>query len=520
MTANINSLTLLSEWVDDHSKEFEVIAQKRNADAPLADRALEIVRQFIIERKLILYGGQAIDFALRLKGSQIYPKHQTPDYDFLSPQSVSDSYELADRLVAAGFPNVGAIPAIHVQTMRVATDFIYVADISYTPQSVFDSLPTVSYAGMRVLHPDYQRTDMHLAFCFPFNNPPREDIFHRYQKDLKRFRLFQEFYPITTGDALAVQQDVSGASESQAITVEVDLSQVAVHGFAGYALIRDAFEELEEAARSSGVSADVLTAARALVDKGPSLEIKVTAVTNSHLATVSFVPPVASTRLALATPWPDEVVADIVRLTKGKVQWFAPYMDSRPLMARITRPRVTDAGIDVFSTHNSFLAVSKVISRDGVKITVASPQYILLSLLYEAHVASANLRDLYIQYYIATLDLIEGGDLLIAALRKEGGGPDVADNVYRNFIESSPFGLPIQTIGNTNHNSSYRIRLAQSAQRVGDDLTNLPNPANTPTRYYPSSQHTSREHPSFDCEVNIDFQRRGQPIERLLKNHK
>ena len=121
----------LSAWVSERSADFEAIAQKVDADAPTADRALEIVRSFIAERKLVLYGGQAIDFALRLKGSGIYPDYQTPDYDFYSPQSVDDAYDLAERLAAEGFKNVGALPAIHVQTMRVKTDFIFVADISY-----------------------------------------------------------------------------------------------------------------------------------------------------------------------------------------------------------------------------------------------------------------------------------------------------------------------------------------------------------------------------------------------------
>ena len=221
-------LAQLAQWVDDRGKEFEVVAQVCDADAPVADRALEIVRKFIIERSLILYGGQAIDFALRLKGSQIYPDHQTPDFDFFSPQSVDDAYDLVDILQAAGFTNVGAIPAIHVQTMRVKTDFIYVADISYTPRIVFDSLPTVSFAGMRILHPDYQRTDMHLAFCFPFNNPPREDVFHRFSKDLTRFRLFQKYYPITSG--VELNAEVTGGTTPTAI--EVDLARVAIHGFA------------------------------------------------------------------------------------------------------------------------------------------------------------------------------------------------------------------------------------------------------------------------------------------------
>ena len=235
------SLSGLAAWVDGRAKDFEVIAQERNADAALADRALEIVRQFIVKRGLILYGGQAIDFALRLRGSQIYPDHQTPDYDCFSSQSVDDAYDLADALVAAGFPNVGAIPAIHAQTMRVAVDFVYVADISYAPPAVFASFPTVSYAGMRVLHPDIQRLDMHLAFSFPFNNPPREDVFHRHHKDLKRFRLFQELYPVTAEEGRVL----GGLAEPQPVTLELDLSRVALHGFAGYALVRSAFAELE-----------------------------------------------------------------------------------------------------------------------------------------------------------------------------------------------------------------------------------------------------------------------------------
>jgi len=516
MAAAASSLPRLAEWADKRSKTFEVVAQKRDADSPLADRALELVRRFIVERGLILYGGQAIDFALRLKGSQIYPEHQTPDYDCFSPQSVDDAYELADRLVAAGFPHVGAIPAIHAQTMRVATNFTYVADVSYAPQAVFDSLPTVSYAGMRVLHPDYQRTDMHLAFCFPFNNPPREDIFHRYRKDLERFRLLQELYPVTTGEALAAPpEEFFGAAEPQAVTVEVDLSRVAVHGFAGYALIRNAFEELETAARDGGVSARVLAAARALVNRGPPpLEIRVTAAAGGRRSVVSFAPPAASARLALATPWPNEVVAEIAGHTQGEVQWFAPYMDSRPQMARVTG---SGASVDVFSTHNRLLAVFRVVARGGAEVTVATPQYILLNLLYEAHAASAALRDLYVRYYAAALDLIEAGDLLIAALRAEGGGPAVADCVYRGFVESSPFGLPVQTIGDANLDSSYLIRLAQSAQRVRDrpsgvDPADLPDLASVPARYYPGGRHTPGEHPPFNYEASAAFQRNGQPI--------
>jgi len=229
----------LRAWVADHAAEAIVASHERDADRPVAHRANELVKAFIIEKGLILYGGQAIDYALRLKGSGIYSEEQMPDYDVYSPTSVHHAYELADRLHAAGFKDVGAIRAIHVTTMRVRTDFIYVADITYAPPSVFGSLPVLSYAGMSVIHPDYQRTDMHQGFCYPYNSPPREDVCHRFAKDLARLRLLDEFYPITEGAILA-----AGGGEPPRVEAVVELDRVALHGFAAYGLLRGALEEL------------------------------------------------------------------------------------------------------------------------------------------------------------------------------------------------------------------------------------------------------------------------------------
>ncbi|GFR89410.1 BA71V-C475L protein [Elysia marginata] len=512
------ALGLLAEWVEGRSKEFEAVAQVRDADAPTADRALDIVRAFIIERRLILYGGQAIDFALRLKGAQIYPDHQTPDFDFFSPQSVDDAYDLADILRTAGFANVGAIPAIHVQTMRVKTDFIYVADISYTPRAVFDSLPTVAFAGMRILHPDYQRTDMHLAFCFPFNNPPREDVFHRFSKDLKRFRLLQEHYPITSGAGLNDAQITGGTTLT---ALEVDLAQVAVHGFAAYGVFRATLSFFIAASAAAKVSKKILTRARELAAGTP--EIKVTFEAAGPRHRIHFEPPVDAARLLLATPWPNEVVKSLTEMRTGaKVEWYAPYMDSRPLMARVSGGGLPD--VDVHSTQNRLLAVSVVevpsTADFPIKVSIVSPQYLLLNFLYEAHVSEGGVRGLYVGYYGATLRLLEAADLLIGALRAEKGGPKVPESTYRAFVESSPFGLAVRPFGDVNRNASYLIRLAGSARAVGDtppgiDLADLPDLAKVPPKYFPSGLHddgSPSKRPSFDYETNAAFQRAGQPL--------
>ena len=119
------------EVAEGYAAEGKVIAERRDGDRLFVDRALEIVRKFILERGLMLYGGMAIDCGLKAAGSEgIYPDDARPDYDVRSADSVKDAYDLADILVAEGFERVSAIRAIHAQTMRVRVNFVAVADIS------------------------------------------------------------------------------------------------------------------------------------------------------------------------------------------------------------------------------------------------------------------------------------------------------------------------------------------------------------------------------------------------------
>jgi len=190
-----NSVTL-ENYITEHEKEFKIISQKRDIDSQMVNNALDIVHKFVINKQLILYGGLAIDYALRIKGDHIYNDEEKPDYDVLSSDNVNDSYEIADILYKAGFDQVSAIRAAHVQTMRVRINFIYVLDISYTPKKVFDSLPFLMYKGMKIIHPDFQRMDQHLSLSFPYGGAPREQLFNRWEKDFKRFALLDKYYPI------------------------------------------------------------------------------------------------------------------------------------------------------------------------------------------------------------------------------------------------------------------------------------------------------------------------------------
>lgn len=181
------------------SKDYDMISIKRDAMFHDLVRATEIVREFVIKHGLIIYGGTAIDMALRLRGDKIYPDEmlQVPDLDFFSPDSVRHSYELADILFKAGFEETRSINAIHFTARKVDIgDGHYVADIAYIPREIFDTLPALVYRGMKIIHPMFQRIDMHSAFSQPYDNPPQEVVCHRWRKDFKRFWQLEKAYPV------------------------------------------------------------------------------------------------------------------------------------------------------------------------------------------------------------------------------------------------------------------------------------------------------------------------------------
>lgn len=222
-------ISLIGSYVLQKEEQLKHISQDRNKDKDLIINAQEIVKKFIIDRKLIIFGGLAIDYALRLKGSSIYYDGDLPDYDCVSSRNVDDAYDLGEILTTAGFENVKVIRAKHVETMRVRVNLITVADIGYIPQRYFDQYKFLVYNQLRILHPDIQRLDLHKAFCFPLNNAPMEDIFHRWEKDLYRFNLYEKFYPIKEHIVNITFRDC---------TFNLPDIDYAFHGFAAFALYR------------------------------------------------------------------------------------------------------------------------------------------------------------------------------------------------------------------------------------------------------------------------------------------
>lgn len=169
-------------------------------------QALSTVLEFCKRKKRIMVGGQAIHFAMKLKNKSLYNEEKKPDYDFYSPTHYEDALELANILCAKKMPLVDAINAQHITTFRVRVASEAVADITYVPQIIYDSIPTITYEGVVCVHPDVQKIDQHRSMCYMFENPPREVIFARFEKDVERYQLLEDLYPISCDEALPTKQ--------------------------------------------------------------------------------------------------------------------------------------------------------------------------------------------------------------------------------------------------------------------------------------------------------------------------
>jgi hypothetical protein len=179
---------------------YETLLFENDFQKNIIEDCLNVVKQFILDRQRILVGGMAIDFALRLKGDKLYNDNKLPDYDFWSPEFHKDAYDLAD-ILANKYDKVSAINAQHISTMRVRVNFVVVADITYCPENLYIKTKTLSYNGIRFIHPHYQMIDQHRALSLPYENPPRETIIgKRWKNDIERFEMLYKYYKIVDNE--------------------------------------------------------------------------------------------------------------------------------------------------------------------------------------------------------------------------------------------------------------------------------------------------------------------------------
>lgn len=188
MTFQDCELAILRHAVD----ETEHIQGKKIANSEEVKKIIEIVEKFIMDKRLICYGGTAINNILP-KSAQFYNKDvEIPDYDFYSPDALAHAKELADIYHAVGYKEVEAKSGMHVGTFKVFVNFIPVADITHIPKPLFKSIAkeAVTVAGILYSPPNLLRMNMYLEL-----SRPAGDV-SRWEKVLKRLTLLNEYYPM------------------------------------------------------------------------------------------------------------------------------------------------------------------------------------------------------------------------------------------------------------------------------------------------------------------------------------
>ena len=188
MTFRECEMAVLRHAVD----ESETRQGAKIANSPEVVQIIQILEEFLFRKKLMCYGGTAINNILP-KQAQFYDRSvEIPDYDFFSPNALRDAKELADKYYLAGYDEVEAKSGMHPGTYKVYVNFLPVADVTYLHPTLFANLmeDAITVAGIKYAPPNYLRMSMYLEL-----SRPNGDV-SRWEKVLKRINLLNHYYPL------------------------------------------------------------------------------------------------------------------------------------------------------------------------------------------------------------------------------------------------------------------------------------------------------------------------------------
>ena len=182
-------LTILRMAVDKAEEKMG----RRVVNSEDVQKIIDIVEEFIKRKKLICYGGTAINNILPEEDRFYNKEVELPDYDFFSQNALNDAKELANIYFKKGFIDVEAKSGQHHGTYKVYVNYMAVADITHLPKQIFLAIKsdTISVGGIMYAPPNFLRMSMYLEL-----SRPAGDI-SRWEKVLKRLALLNKNYPIT-----------------------------------------------------------------------------------------------------------------------------------------------------------------------------------------------------------------------------------------------------------------------------------------------------------------------------------
>jgi hypothetical protein len=150
------------------------------------------IREFIKEKKRIVYGGTALhnQIASKNKGTGIYGNEILHDIEFYSYTPLQDLTDLVDYLAKKKFEAVRGTEAQHKETYTIFVNHQGYCDISYVPRLVYQSIPYTIIKGMKMVHPHFALIDQFRILTDPLTS------YYNLEKVIPRIKMLLTYFPL------------------------------------------------------------------------------------------------------------------------------------------------------------------------------------------------------------------------------------------------------------------------------------------------------------------------------------
>ena len=188
LTFNECEVAILRAAVDEAGE----VQGAKKANSPKVKKIIDIVEQFIKDKGLVIYGGEAINRLMPDEDKFYNRDADIPDFDFYSTNALHDAKELVDIYVKKGYIEVEAKSGQHHKTYKVFVNFIPVADITFMDKELFKAIKKDSIVkdGIQCAPANLLRMGMYLEL-----SRPGGDV-SRWEKVMKRLILLNKNYPL------------------------------------------------------------------------------------------------------------------------------------------------------------------------------------------------------------------------------------------------------------------------------------------------------------------------------------
>ena len=178
---------------------------------------IPLIRQFIKDRRLVIYGGMAMNTLLS-EENKIYTPDQNPDFDIMSPDSDQDSRDFAQILKDAGYHYVRIVTGLTGNSRRVFSGFTGNSICDFTQLTDWKAKriqPVVIIDDLMYANPQYLKIDMYRHLTTKLFRD-----YSRIHKAQKRLKLMNQEFPFQRAQETQETQETPDLQELKKLQQE------------------------------------------------------------------------------------------------------------------------------------------------------------------------------------------------------------------------------------------------------------------------------------------------------------